>query len=381
MLVLAFAITYKIIKDKIMKTKILYTLLLILAIFTFSCENEPIFYNIAKEVPLLDSVVTGNVYSIVQQGEYLYAANGKIYKKGKNEEVTSENNPWKLVDKPDGKIIRLAATDSYLYALSVADPINGSENYTIYVSPKGNQLSWEAISVSGNVTAIFDNEAYDDPSKLKAFYSTKDGVFALNGKIAETTNLKTETNFISTRKETNSEEEASFAVKAATVGETTVFSDDMSFCSDRKTTFYKIDEKLVKYSVDGGANWTTVKPDISDSASACYYENNGSAWLYVGTKVIKDDSSGIQAVNLNNNIPTTTVSEPVGENAASCLDDTEVIGLYPLPYGNGNLYAASIIYNGINAFSNDNQLWGYYPEGATSKTGEIIREANTWNRE
>lgn len=355
-----------------MKTKILYTFLLILAIFTFSCENEPIFYNIAKEVPLLDSVVTGNVYSIVQQGEYLYAANGKIFKKGKNEEVTSENNPWKVVDKPDGKIIRLAATDSYLYALSVADPINGSENYTIYVSPAGDKLSWEAISVSGNVTAIFDNEAYDDPSKLKAFYSTKDGVFALNGKTAETTDLTTETNFISTRKETNSEEEASFAVKASYVSDLdiTLFSDDMSFCSDRKTTFYKIDENLVKYSVDGGANWTTVKPDISDSASACYYENNGSAWLYVGTKVIKNDSSGIQAVNLdNNNIPTTTVSEPVGKNAASCFDDTEVIGLYPLPYGNGNLYAASIIYNGINAFSNDNQLWGFYPD------------RDSWNRE
>ena len=374
MLVLAFAITYKIIKDKIMKTKILYTFLLILAIFTFSCENEPIFYNIAKEVPLLDSVVTGNVYSIVQQGEYLYAANGKIYKKGKNEEVTSENNPWKLVDKPDGSIIRLAVTETHLYALSVDDKINGSENYTIYVTDaiSGNtKPTWTKIEATG-VKTIFDNEAYDDTSKLRAFYSTENGVFALNGTTAETTDLTTETNFISTRKETNSEEEASFAVKASYVSDLdiTLFSDDMSFCSDRKTTFYKIDENLVKYSVDGGANWTTVKPDISDSASACYYENNGSAWLYVGTKVIKDDSSGIQAVNLdNNNIPTTTVSEPVGKNAASCFDDTEVIGLYPLPYGNGNLYAASIIYNGINAFSNDNQLWGFYPD------------RDSWNRE
>ena len=365
MLVLAFAITYKIIKDKIMKTKILYTFLLILAIFTFSCENEPIFYNIAKEVPLLDSVVTGNVYSIVQQGEYLYAANGKIYKKGKNEEVTSENNPWKLVDKPDGKIIRLAATDSYLYALSVADPINGSENYTIYVSPVGNQLSWEAISVSGNVTAIFDNEAYDDPSKLKAFYSTKDGVFALNGKIAETTNLKTETNFISTRKETNSEEEASFAVKAATVGDITVFSDDLSLCSDREKYFYKVDEKFIKYSTDG-TNWTKVSLEISDSASACYYESDGNAWIYVGTAPY--DGPGLQAVNLSNGIPT-VISEPVGKNIASCFDDTQVIGLYPYPYGTGKIYAASVILLSTAAFSNDNQLWGFYPD------------RDSWNRE
>ena len=72
-----------------MKTKILYTVLLVLAIFTFSCTNEPIFYNIAQEVPLLDSVVKGNVYSIVEQGEYLYAANGKIFRKGKTQEVTN----------------------------------------------------------------------------------------------------------------------------------------------------------------------------------------------------------------------------------------------------------------------------------------------------
>lgn len=351
-----------------MKTKILYTVLLVLAIFTFSCTNEPIFYNIAQEVPLLDSVVKGNVYSIVEQGEYLYAANGKIFRKGKTQEVTNNSNPWKLVDKPAGKIIRLAATDSYLYALSVADPINGSEKYTIYVSPAGDKLSWEVVSVTGNVTAIFDNEAAPGTGKLQAYYSTKDGIFAINGKTAGTTNLKTETNFISTKKETNSEEEASFAVKAATVGEITVFSDDLSFCSDREKYFYKVDEKLIKYSTDG-TNWTKVSLEISDSASACYYENNGSAWLYVGTKVIKDDSSGIQAVNLNNNIPTTTVSEPVGKNIASCLDDTQVIGLYPFPYGSGNLYAASIIYNGTNAFSNDNQLWGFYPD------------RDSWNRE
>ena len=351
-----------------MKTKILYTVLLVLAIFTFSCTNEPIFYNIAQEVPLLDSVVKGNVYSIVEQGEYLYAANGKIFRKGKTQEVTNNSNPWKLVDKPAGKIIRLAATDSYLYALSVADPINGSEKYTIYVSPAGDKLSWEVVSVTGNVTAIFDNEAAPGTGKLQAYYSTKDGIFVINEKNAGTTNLKTETNFISTKKETNSEEEASFAVKAATVGEITVFSDDLSFCSDREKYFYKVDEKLIKYSTDG-TNWTKVSLEISDSASACYYENNGSAWLYVGTKVIKDDSSGIQAVNLNNNIPTTTVSEPVGKNIASCLDDTQVIGLYPFPYGSGNLYAASIIYNGTNAFSNDNQLWGFYPD------------RDSWNRE
>ena len=348
-----------------MKTKILYTVLLVLAIFTFSCTNEPIFYNIAQEVPLLDSVVKGNVYSIVEQGEYLYAANGKIFRKGKTQEVTNNSNPWKLVDKPAGKIIRLAATDSYLYALSVADPINGSEKYTIYVSPASDKLSWEVVSVTGNVTAIFDNEAAPGTGKLQAYYSTKDGIFAINGKTVGTTNLKTETNFISTKKETNSEEEASFAVKAATVGDITVFSDDLSLCSDREKYFYKVDEKFIKYSTDGN-KWEKVSLDISDSASACYYESEGNSWIYVGTAPY--DGPGLQAINLNNGIPT-AISEPVGKNIASCLDDTQVIGLYPFPYGSGNLYAASVMILSSTALSNDNQLWGFYPD------------RDSWNRE
>ena len=356
-----------------MKNKILYTVLLILTIFALvSCENEPIFYNIAKEVPLLDSVVTGNVYSMVEQGNYLFAANGKIFRKGKNEEVTPQVNPWKSFDKPEGAIIKLASTDDYLYALSVADTSSENPTYTIYSSPavSGNtKPTWTKVEASG-VKTIFDNEAYDDTSKLRAFFSTKDGIFELKDGNADSTNQKTENNLISTKSEG-----ASFAVKASYVSDLdiTLFSDDLSFCSDRKTTFYKIDEKLVKYSVDGGKNWPNVNPDISDSASACYYEYEGNAWIYVGTSPY--DGPGLQAVNLNNNIPTTTVSEPVGENIASCLDDTQVIGLYPFPFESGNLYAASVVLLSTTAFSNDNQLWGYYPVG---KDG---REDNSWNRE
>ncbi len=354
-----------------MKTKILYTFLLVLAIFSFSCDNDPIFYNIAKEVPLLDSVVTGNVYSMVEYGENLYAANGKIFTKGKTEEVTSEKNPWKLVEKPAGSIIRLASTDSHLYALSVDDAINGSENYTIYVTSAVSDTTkptWTKIEASG-VKTIFDNEAYDNISKLRAFYSTKDGIFELKSGKAETTNLKTESNIISTKKEVDNES-PSFAVKASYVSDfdITLFSDDMSFCSDRKTTFYKVDEKLVEYSVDGGTTWTFVKPDIIDSSSACFYMDAGYPRLYIGTATY--DGPGIQVVDLNNdNIPTTTVSEPVGKNIASCLDDTQVIGLYPFPYASGYLYAASVILISTNAFSNDNQLWGFYPN------------RDNWNRE
>ena len=368
-----------------MKNKILYTVLLIFTIFALvSCENEPIFYNIAKEVPLLDSVVTGNVYSMVEQGNYLFAANGKIFRKGKNEEVTPQVNPWKSFDKPEGAIIKLASTDDYLYALSVADTSSENPTYTIYSSPAvswDTKPTWTKVEASG-VKTIFDNEAKPSTGKLRAFYSTKDGVYELKDGVATSTNILTEGNLISSKEEVD-KEKPSFAVKAAyiaggtdTITETdiTLFSDDLSFCSDKKTTFYKVDEKLVRYSTDGGSAWTFVNPDISDSASACYYEYNGNAWIYVGTAPY--DGPGLQAVILKSDkTPTTTVSEPVGENLASCLDDTQVIGLYPFPFGSGNLYAASVVLLSTTAFSNDNQLWGYYPKGIDG------REDDSWNRE
>ena len=361
-----------------MRNKILYTILLIFTIFALlSCENEPIFYNIAREVPLLDSVVTGNVYSIVEQDTFLYAANGKIFRKGKTDEVTPKSNPWKLFDKPEGVIIKLASTDDYLYALSVADAVNGSEDYTIYVTPAvsgDTKPTWTKIEVTG-VKTIFNNEALPSTGKLRAFYSTKDGIYELTNGTASTTNIQTTENLISTKKEIDNEEPG-FAVKAAYVklNDTTLFADDLSFCSDKETAFYKLDEKLIRYSTDGGKNWTTVKPDISDSASACYYEYEGNAWIYVGTAPY--DGPGLQAVNLKSDkTPTTTVSEPVGENIASCLDDTQVIGLYPFPFKSGNLYAASVVLLSTTAFSNDNQLWGYYPKGIDG------RENDSWNRE
>ena len=362
-----------------MKNKILYAILLVFTIFALiSCENDPIFYNIAKEVPLLDSVVTGNVYSIVEQGEYLFAANGKIFRKGKNEEVTPQANPWKLFDKPEGAIIKLASTDDYLYALSVSDTSSDNPTYTIYTSSAvsgDTKPEWKKVEASG-VKTIFDNEALPSTGKLRAFYSTKDGIYELIDGVATSTNLKTDTNLISTKKEVD-DESAGHAVKAAYVelNDTTLFADDLSFCSDKKTTFYKVDEGLIKYSVDGGKNWTSVKPDISDSASACYYEYKVNSWIYVGTAPY--DGDGLQAVKLSGekNIPSTELVEPVGENIASCLDDTQVIGLYPFPYGSGNLYAASVVLLSTSAFSNDNQLWGYYPIG---KDG---REDDSWNRE
>ena len=199
-----------------MKNKILFTVLVIFTIFALvSCENEPIFYNIAKEVPLLDSVVTGNVYSMVEQGGYLFAANGKIFRKAKYDEVTPQGNPWKIFDKPEGAIIKLASTDDYLYALSVADTSSENPTYTIYSSPVvwgDKKPTWTKIEASG-VKTIFDNEALPSTGKLRAFYSTKDGVYELTNGTASSENILTAENLVSSKEEVDKEELDAYIMK------------------------------------------------------------------------------------------------------------------------------------------------------------------------
>lgn len=340
----------------------LICLLSTICFLLLSCENEPIFYNIAKEVALEEAVVTGNIYSLVEQGNYLYAANGNLYRK-----TATDIRSWSSVDIPSdiknnslNLIIRLASTDDYLYLFTSA--------YEIYASPAGDTLSWTKLTTNTSIVTIFDNEAPVNTGKRKAFYSTSSGVYQINGTTLSTTVYST--SIVSTKTTATSAIKASYI----STGDKTIFSDDLALTSDNVTYFYKADLDLIKYSTDG-TNWTSVVPDILDPLCLAFYNYNGSSWLYLGTE------DGINVVNLTStNVPTTTVSTPVGTNIDSCIDDTSIIGIYTYPQGSGNIYAASIVKSSSTSLSNKNKLWGYY--GDRNPDVAAVQETDdTWNRE
>jgi hypothetical protein len=98
-----------------------------ISVFFVSCgkywEEIGIFWSIEHEIELDEGVVRGNVFSIVELDDYLYASGGPVYRKNKY-----AVQGWsKFSSAPYGKVIRLAVSNGSLYALCAE-----YETYKIY---------------------------------------------------------------------------------------------------------------------------------------------------------------------------------------------------------------------------------------------------------
>ncbi|MDE5614303.1 MAG: hypothetical protein K2I74_06605 [Treponemataceae bacterium] len=175
--------------------------------FVATACHEVIFYEIRQEVKLADAQVSGDINSIVRFGmdgkEYLFVQSGNIYCKelnrnaetGKPEPTMSEpyEGQWKKADKGiigTGNVIRLAADETYLYALAVRieEDEDEGENYpaeqTLYCSTDGNE--WKKIDLTlppkGPNTLFCTNSP--NPAHRKAFLNVNKTVYELNGETA-----------------------------------------------------------------------------------------------------------------------------------------------------------------------------------------------------
>jgi hypothetical protein len=108
-------------------------------LFFFSCNQDPIFYNISQEVKPKDPEIPGSSTKIVASGNDLYVSNGRaLYK--------YDGSRWSPIDKPAGTITDLAAAGSTLYAVT--------GNNTLYRSGGG---SWEAVPLTGTDYSFIQN--------------------------------------------------------------------------------------------------------------------------------------------------------------------------------------------------------------------------------
>jgi hypothetical protein len=116
-----------------MKLAILKKPLLLLAITVFaaSCNQDPIFHTIFREVKPLEARIKGTPTAMAvfsrASGTALYVASGKEIYWYVNTNNTDPKKCWdgdrgRVPKQPGGTITSLAATDEYLYALCMADP-------------------------------------------------------------------------------------------------------------------------------------------------------------------------------------------------------------------------------------------------------------------
>jgi len=172
-----------------MKTFVLKLIILFSIVFLFGSCNDPIFFIVHEEIPVLKPLIDGSPTNFVEYDSKLYVASGKKI-------FSYSNNKWTVWKKLDGFVIGLAATDSSLYALYLYNNNNGiiKRFYNNGNSSEDLELSnVQSIHASEDVLfiSVRNNDTYsiyykEGSSDIKPISGTT-FVSMLNGAVSDST--------------------------------------------------------------------------------------------------------------------------------------------------------------------------------------------------
>lgn len=325
--------------NTVMKTRILTTLLLVVLTLTaVSCNQEVIFYDIAREVKLVNPEINGNIYSMVPLAGNLYVQNGDIYKKTN----PSAAHGWTRITKPaESNIIRIASDDSYLYALDNAKNVWATSD---------SGTNW--TKVADNAEALFDNQVMDET----AFTTTGRSAFitVLSAIQNDSANVNQEVKLLSGTASPTAVSaseisavvaKADYIKAAAFDGTNTVFSSSAAICA-QGTTLYRAakDATKVQYKTQGGS-WQDGGTLKAGALSICPY---GTDKVLVGTargyEICSLDAAGVPA----NGVESET-------NAESAFGTRAVISIRAF----GSSVYVGVVSENSSAYS---KLWSLFGE-------------------
>jgi hypothetical protein len=141
---------YRMIRMKI--RQIIGALLVAGTALLVSCAQDAVFYTIQYDKLLnKDPVVPGGPTKIVEIGDALYVGSDGIYRYAKPT-VAGEESRWRrLPNQPGGKkIMDLAGTGSYLYALVMKDSSLSATELVRLKDPASGSGSWETVDKGGH---------------------------------------------------------------------------------------------------------------------------------------------------------------------------------------------------------------------------------------
>ena len=293
------------------------------AIILASCSQLPIFWAIEQEIKLAEPAIKGNVYSVVRCGNYLYAANGNVYKK-----PLKSVRGWEKISAPPNGAEYLASSNTHVYALSAHE-----NNCQVYAFD-GN--TWQEVSgTSGKAdeVVIFDNG--DIRTDRYAYVRVGGKVFLLGA--ASLSTEKTGTNG------------AGANTKAAAAGSSgDYFSDNRAFCSGAGK-LYSAEGKTVK--------WGTTNADLTNTSVqaseiiTCLVCDAANSRLIAGTK------KGLEEIKFDGSKK--PISAGILEsNAEAAFGESEIFCVASFDNADDNaIYAGT----GKASASKHNALWAYYP--------------------
>ena len=310
------------------------------AIILASCSQQPIFWAIEQEIELAEPSIKGNVYSVVRCGNYLYAANGNVYRKS-----LKSVRGWKKISAPPNGAEYLASSDSlpdtHIYAMSAHK--NDCQVYVL----DGN--TWKKVSgASGNADklVIFDNGGKKD--ERSAYVRVGEKVFKLNG--ADPVSALTD---MTTNSATNGSSAKTLAAAASREGD--FFSDMRAFCSDGGSNLYRADGKTIKYrkyndSTHSFEEWVNTSVSASENIT-CLICDAANSRLIAGTE------KGLEEIKLD--LSKKPISAGIlGSNAEAAFGESKIFCVASFDNDDNNA-----IYTGTGkaSASKHNALWGYYP--------------------
>lgn len=136
-----------------MKKTVLLSGFLAISFILFGCPQVTMLGQIDRETKLEEAVIKGLVGSVVYFKDNLYACDGYIYVKN-----ADAVRGWSKADAPSGHIVKLAADETNLYAMSVTTDNANKTTKQLYTTTDGKK--WDKVSItlaSGEeIITIFD---------------------------------------------------------------------------------------------------------------------------------------------------------------------------------------------------------------------------------
>ena len=137
----------------------------------FSCSQDPIFFKISTEPKPVKPHIQGSPTNIVMfernSVPVMYVASGNLHWYAKANSGTGASG-WDSAEygipQPGGKVIGLAATDEYLYALSIID--SGAATALRRIEPDKNE--WENIPIAADIKYTLIQTIFADKDRLFA---------------------------------------------------------------------------------------------------------------------------------------------------------------------------------------------------------------------
>lgn len=234
----------------IMKNKsISLFLLVLLSLTVISCGHDVIFYDIAREVKLVNPEINGNCYSLVPLNGKLYVQNGNLWEKSS----ISATHGWTQITRPgDSNIIRVASDASCLYVMN--------EDFDVWAKPVSSS-TW--TKVASDVTELFDNQ-------VAAADCTTAGREAFITVNSSTVKQLAGTGTPQTIDATDIVGNGSYIKAAVWDGTQTVFSSNDAICTLTTPT------DTILYTI------TTVANASHDRYTICYKKATDSGWTEGG---------------------------------------------------------------------------------------------------